>query len=668
MERYALLVLSIALVILGDVPITANSSPAALGLAESVATIETGRPSASASLEYLRRVMDQFHGRFPVYDDVSSAGNHFHAWAKIPDENAAVGMAGSWTDHPHSGATAIRAEFRDTVGANFGGFYLLNGVLPPGAQAPRANFGTIPNAGFDLTGATALTFWARGQRGGERIEFFMGGVGRNPSTGQSLPGTAYPDSTPVVKSTFVLTVNWRQYRLNLSGKNLRYVLGGFGWDASDGLNPGGAVFFLDDIQYELSATARKARLDRPRFLKSFTTASYQSLPDPVSDFDFVNRNVAHTYDNALALLAFLADGSKDSLRRARLIGDAFVYALSHDRTYNGDRLRDAYAAGDLVVPPGWTPNNRVGTVPIPGFFDEDNQRFVEIEQEGISTGNNAWTMIALLGLFQRTGDARYLAAAKRVGGFVYSFRNDSGTYQGFQGGLDASETNSPKRRPWASTEHNLDIYAAFATLASISSGGNWRSGAEHARQFVESMWDEDRGCNLTGTLDPEHRNAEVGKLPVDVQAWAVLSIPGILSRHPGLLNCAERNHRTTDAGFSGFDFNDDRDGIWFEGSAHMAVAYDLAGRAAPAEKLRRTLADVQSTPSFGDSFGLPAASRNGLTTGFGFYFFRRLHVGATSWNAFAQSGFNPFYASHITKVGICVPDEAASCLNQAGSR
>src|SRR4051812_32997788 len=81
--------------------------------------------SAQRSLAYLRRVMDEFHTRFPVYDDVSSAGNHFHAYAKVPDQFAPVEMNGSWTVGPHSGATAIRCEFKPT--SPFGGFYFQNG-------------------------------------------------------------------------------------------------------------------------------------------------------------------------------------------------------------------------------------------------------------------------------------------------------------------------------------------------------------------------------------------------------------------------------------------------------------------------------------------------------------------------------------------------------------
>lgn len=258
----------------------------------------------------------------------------------------------------------------------------------------------------------------------------MGGVGRDHITGQ--PTTPYPDSTPVVKQTLILTSGWAQYSFDLTGRDLSYVLGGFGWVASDAVNPGGAVFYLDDIEYQLSSAARTARLNQPRFLRSFETEPYQSQPAPVNDFDFVLRNIAFTYDNALAVLTVLAEGSPDGLRRALLIGDAFVYAAEHDRTYDDGRLRDAYAAGDIALPPGWTPNGRTGTVPMPGFYIDATQTFVEIEQGHISSGNNAWVMIALLAVHKASGDARYLAAALKIAEFVEGFRQNTGNYQGFR--------------------------------------------------------------------------------------------------------------------------------------------------------------------------------------------------------------------------------------------
>jgi hypothetical protein len=120
------------------------------------------------------------------------------------------------------------------------------------------------------------------------------------------------------------------------------------------------------------------------------------------------------------------------------------------------------------------------------------------------------------------------------------------------------------------------------------------------------------------------------------------SLPDTLILHPQTLDCAEQNHRTIADGFDGFDFNDDKDGVWFEGTGQMAVAYALADECAAVTSLRQELRRVQQPP-FGDGRGIVAASREGISTGFDFKYFRRLHIGATAWNVFAQLGFNPFY-------------------------
>ena len=368
------------------------------------------------------------------------------------------------------------------------------------------------------------------------------------------------------------------------------MLGGFGWAASAVDNPDGAVFYLDDIQYELSPARRDQRLNEPRFLRSFTTLPLQ--PDPFDankddDIDFALRNTAFTYDNAVAVLAFLADGSADSLRRAQLIGNAFVYASHHDRFFDDGRIRTAYAAGDISLPPGWTPNGRSGTVPIPGFFDERQQFFFEVEQCAVDVGNNAWAMIALLALYQRTHVADYLDTARRLGEFIRSFRNDTGVYQGFQGGVDCPECPpegappcpTPGRRVWASTEHNLDVYAAFTRMFEITGEDQWRTDAEHAREFVDAMVVPETGCHLAGTTNPNTLNTDACQLPLDTQSWSVLALRDRLTI-PSALGCAETNHAASSDGFTGFDFNNDGDGVWFEGTAQMAVAYAFAGEKA----------------------------------------------------------------------------------------
>jgi hypothetical protein len=54
----------------------------------------------------------------------------------------------------------------------------------------------------------------------------------------------------------------------------------------------------------------------------------------------------------------------------------------------------------------------------------------------------------------------------------------------------------------------------------------------------------------------------------------------------------------------------------------------------------------------GNGLGIVAAARDAVTSGFGFKLFRRLHIGATSWNVFGQLGFNPYYASPLRIEGL----------------
>jgi hypothetical protein len=609
------------------------------------------RQSALASVGFLRRVMDQYHERFGVYDDVGSPANHFHAIAMLPDGNRPVSMNGSFTGERHSGATSIRCELTNDPNAasEYGGFYFLNGVLPEGASAPGLNFGETPGAGLDLTGAVSLEFWAKGAEGGETVDFFTLGVGRHYVSGQ--PNSSYPDSAPrhpSYRNRFVLQNTWTRYSIDLTGADTHYVLGGFGWVASELENGGGIVFYLDDISFVLDADATTRRLNEPRLLKSFVTKPTQSDPedsDDSDDFDTVLRNTAFTYDNALALLAFLADGTADSLRRARLIGDAFVYASLHDRRFSDGRLRNAYMAGDLALPPGWVPTGTPGTTAISGFYLESTSAYVEILQDSSDVGNNAWAMTALLGLYRATGEARYLTTAEALAAFMLSFRDDTGSFGGYRGGIDAPE-GAATPRPWASTEHNLDVAAAFSLLAETTGDSTWLERARHAWSFVTAMWNDE--CFLTGTSDPFTRNENPDQLPLDPQTWSILARRSDWDMPGDPLTCIANHLLATDSGFSGVDFNADQDGVWFEGTGQYATA--LAPEHADAAAIvRATLQTAQATPPFGDALGLVAATRDHLTSGFGFDYFQRLHVGATAWNVFAQLGYNPYYQTSLCR-------------------
>ena len=82
-----------------------------------------------------------------------------------------------------------------------------------------------------------LAFWAKGDQGEEIIEFKIGAVDIPPIPGRSL-------------GKVTLARDWKPYEIDLEGMDLTNAVGLFLWVASDVDNPQGAVFYLDDIQFE----------------------------------------------------------------------------------------------------------------------------------------------------------------------------------------------------------------------------------------------------------------------------------------------------------------------------------------------------------------------------------------------------------------------------------
>lgn len=586
-------------------------------------------PDGKASA-FLADVFDRFHETLDVYTDSGAAGNHFAARGRLSspgDEGAVPPMDEACTVNPQAGITCIEATFKAS-GQNWGGWYFMNGVLLGSDVRPRENWGDHPDAGVDLRGATELTFWARGAKGGERVEFFCLGVGRDPITGQ--PTAPFPDSSPKRSTGYVtLAADWREYSLRLTEPeaDLGYALGGFGWITSAPQNGNANIsFYIDDVQYD------RSRLTEPRFALSYETI----ISD--EEFDSVMRNAAFLYDNSVVLLALLASGDTD---RARLLASAICYAVEHDRFYEADgRLRNAYQAGDLTLPPGWTPNGRADTVRIPGWYDTQSGMWLEDDgQVSIGTGPCAWAMIALEAAFEILGEERFVRSAELIGEWIEEHCRDERGAGGYSAGLSGWEPN-PTPLTYKATEHQIDLTVAFRRLGLITGDEIWHERADHARGLLDAMWDPIDGKWWIGTeADGTTINTRV--VALDVQAWGVLAICGD-ERSDCLraLEYAEEHHGID----GGFDFNEDLDGVWNEGTAHMAVAYHVTKQSEKWHDLVTMLGGAQSP-----SGGLPAADRDGLTTGLDlpsgepFLYFDRIHSGATAWLVLAQQGVNPFW-------------------------
>jgi hypothetical protein len=173
----------------------------------------------------------EFFEPFNVYTDKNARDNHFSPSGWMGDYSD-ITFTDAWKDNPHSGISCIRVEYKPNAsqGARWTGMYWQN---------PPNNWGE-KKGGYDLTGAKKLTFWARGEKGGERVEEVKIG---------GLSGT-YPDSDVATTGPIILTKDWQQYSINLDGKDLSYISGGFVWATNLDVNPNGCTFYLDDIRYE----------------------------------------------------------------------------------------------------------------------------------------------------------------------------------------------------------------------------------------------------------------------------------------------------------------------------------------------------------------------------------------------------------------------------------
>jgi hypothetical protein len=285
----------------------------------------------------------------------------------------------------------------------------------------------------------------------------------------------------------------------------------------------------------------------PAFLQSYDNAaggSSESQPTLTG---------AYTYDNALAAIALVACGQRAAALR---IGGALLAASEGDRSGTVGRIRNAYRPGPVAERP----------VPPMGWWSDQDGRWVEDPyQVGTATGNVAWAALALLTV--GGDDERYRTAAARLMHWVVATTLDPRSPAGFIGGLYGYD-DMAQRLTWKSTEHNTDLAAVFEWLARLEPGKGFEAQAATARAFVAAQWDEASGHFWVGTI-PDGVTSNRQNAGLDAQLW-----PLLLSNAPKIWASSLRYVEQHYAASDGFDFNDDRDGVWWEGTAQAALERD----------------------------------------------------------------------------------------------
>jgi len=168
---------------------------------------------------------------FNVFTEKWAEDNHYCPSGWMGDYGD-IQLDDNSRDNPHSGTSCLKITYNAKGAQNAGWMGIF-------WQNPPNNWGD-QMGGYDLTGYNKVTFWARGQEGGEIIsEFKVGGI-----------NGMYFDSDSTSIGPITLTKDWKQYEIPLKGLDLSYISGGFCFSARASDNPQGFTLYLDDIKYE----------------------------------------------------------------------------------------------------------------------------------------------------------------------------------------------------------------------------------------------------------------------------------------------------------------------------------------------------------------------------------------------------------------------------------
>jgi hypothetical protein len=381
---------------------------------------------------------------------------------------------------------------------------------------------------------------------------------------------------------------------------------------------------------------------------------------------------AFTYDNAVAIQAYLALGGAANLERAQVLGNGLIYAQSTNFPVNDGRFAQGYFV-NVPAPDG--SGAYITPAAFPFYFYTS------------AVGDQAWAGMALAKLYRRTNNQKYLTAALSVANWIVDNTYSTVGAGGYTFGAFINPSNQSEPSPnGKSTEHNIDTYAFFSMLAELTNNGNaengssWKSLAEHALVFVHTMYNTTGGYFYTGTLG-DQITVNTYPVPEDCQTWSYLAL--LDNNYKQTIDWALANLEATDSAASpdssltasesihGLVFDTaslattayDPDAVWLEGTSHTVaalIARAIAGNDSIAVRVKdvttalglvSNIQKAQAELGAGQTVNGAAiplgeglvASTSVMDTGFGYTYGPSLHIGATGWYLIASVGGNPFH-------------------------
>ncbi|MEL6917693.1 MAG: hypothetical protein AAFO99_08180 [Bacteroidota bacterium] len=305
-----------------------------------------------------------------------------------------------------------------------------------------------------------------------------------------------------------------------------------------------------------------------------------------------NSDFVSLYDNALTSILFIANGELD---RAESIFDFFNERID----------------SELL--------NGTG-----GFYQYRNRN----GENGGRTwmGDNVWLLMALNKYYDITGSQKYMRLASELEQWIRSLQDDDG---GLWGGYNEDGTRIPKV-----TEGNITAFTAVTGYDDFHK--------KILRYLEEERWDGATKTFLASPDTPRYNYA------LDLHSLGF----GILESFPESSLLAAERYRTTKTAtvtgnkITGYCFDEDKDVVWLEGTAQMAVAFKMARNDL---KVAELLIELEKTfitsNSLVDAIGIPYTTNFGSNYGATILWDHTDITPALSsnvWYLFAKGNINPF--------------------------
>ncbi|WP_025616003.1 hypothetical protein [Cellulophaga baltica] len=303
-------------------------------------------------------------------------------------------------------------------------------------------------------------------------------------------------------------------------------------------------------------------------------------------------NSVSLYDNALAILLFTAQNDFEKAERTLDYFDARVTTeLEHEKG---------------------------------GFYQFRNKQGENARRTWL--GDNAWLLIAINNYHHYANNQKYKVMAAALTKWIISLQDSDG---GLWGGYDTDGSRIHKITEGIITAFNaVEGYDTFH---------------KNILEYLNiNRWDATDNVLIAWPENPTYNYA----LDLHTLGYGILE-----DYNTTVLENAARYRTTQTATISlntitGYCFDEDKDVIWLEGTAQMAVAFSTAKKTTESQML---LAEIEksfiSSNLNGNAKGIPYTTNHGTSYGAGILWDNAdltPALSATIWYIFAKQDFNPF--------------------------